>query len=178
MQKDIQVAVEEHWEQHPTDEPSGTFAEQENTGHGRREYRCCWVFDDPGLLSTHEEWQGLKLFGVVQADRTINGKATTALRFYISSRSMTALDMLYATRTHWEVENNLHWMLDVSFSEDACQTKHENGAENLSTLRRIGLNIFKLDSANAGSIRRKRKKAGWNNTYLAQLLEKFILGPG
>ena len=132
LQKDIQVAVEEHWEQHPTDEPSGTFAEQENTGHGRREYRCCWVFDDPGLLSTHEEWQGLKQFGVVQADRTINGKATTALRFYISSRSMTALDMLYATRTHWEVENNLHWMLDVSFSEDACQTKHENGAENMA----------------------------------------------
>ena len=108
LQKDIQVAVEEHWEQHPTDEPSGTFAEQENTGHGRREYRCCWVFDDPGLLSTHEEWQGLKLFGVVQADRTINGKATTALRFYISSRSMTALDMLYATQQFPQLCRNAH----------------------------------------------------------------------
>ena len=55
---------------------------------------------------------------------------------------------------------------------------HFDRNTHLSTLRRIGLNIFKLDSANAGSIRRKRKKAGWNNTYLAQLLEKFILGPG
>ena len=86
--------------------------------------------------------------------------------------------MLCATRAHWEVENNLHWMLDVSFSEDACQTKHENGAENLSTFRRVGLNVFKLDNANAGSVRRKCKKAGWNNSYLARLLEKFILGEG
>lgn len=177
LQKDIQAVAEKHWEQHPQGEPSATFAEQENKGHGRLEYRCCWVFNNLDLLSTHEEWQGIKQFGVVQADRTIKGKATTALRFYISSKSMTAQEMLSATRAHWEVENNLHWMLDISFNEDACQTKHENGAENLSTLRRIGLNIFNLDTANKGSMRRKRKKAGWSNSYLAQLLEKFIFSP-
>ena len=173
LQKDIQAAVEKHWEQNPKDEPSSLFAEQENKGHGRREYRCCWVFNDLKLLSTHAKWEGIKQFGVVQSDRIINNKETTALRFYISSRSMTALEMLNATQIHWEVENKLHWMLDVSFGEDACQTKHERGAENLSTLRRLALNIFKMDSAK-GSMKRKQKHAGWDDSYLTRLLEQFI----
>jgi len=177
LQKDIQATIGSHWETQPDDEPSVVFAEQVDRGHGRQEYRCCWVFNELANLSTHEDWQGIRQFGVVQADRTVNGRATTSLRFYICSRTMTAEDMLAATRTHWEVENNLHWMLDVSFSEDACQTKNDNAAENLSTLRRIALNILKRDVSNSGSARNKRKRAGWSNRYLAQLLEQFILGP-
>ncbi len=83
--------------------------------------------------------------------------------------------MLSATRMHWEVENNLHWMLDIAFSEDACQTKNENGAKNLSTLRRIALNILQKDTTCMRSIKGKRKKAGWSNKYLETLLESFIL---
>ena len=177
LQKDIQTVVEAHWEQNPVDQPSDTFAEQEHTGHGRKEYRCCWVFDDLNQLSTHVKWEGLKQFGVVQSDRTIDGKATTALRLYITSKAITAEEMLCATRTHWEVENNVHWMLDIAFSEDACQTRDENAAENLSILRRIGLNIFNLDTTGKGSMKRRRKKTGWNDNYLAELLEKFILAP-
>ncbi len=132
LQKDIQAVVEAHWEQNPVDLPSDNFAEQENTGHGRKEYRCCWVFNDLNQLPTQMEWEGLKQFGVIQSDRTIDGVATTALRLYITSKAMTAEEMLCATRTHWEVENNVHWMLDIAFSEDACQTRDENAAENLS----------------------------------------------
>ncbi|WP_329601868.1 ISAs1 family transposase, partial [Sansalvadorimonas verongulae] len=139
LEEDIRK-VEKHWEQHPTDALSATFHEESNKGHGREEYRCCWTFTDLEGLRGYENWAGLKQFGVVQADRTINGKATTALRFYICSKEMTAKDMLSATKTHWLVENSLHWMLDIAFSEDACQTKNENAAENLSTLRRIALN--------------------------------------
>ena len=84
--------------------------------------------------------------------------------------------MLCATRTHWEVENNLHWMLDITFSEDACQTRDENAAENLSILRRICLNIFNLDKLGKGSMKRKRKRAGWNNDYLEELLKTFMFG--
>ena len=129
-----------------------------------------------------KEWQGIKQFGVIQADRTSKGKVTTALRLYISSNSMTTQQMLSATRTHWQVGNNLHWMLDVSFNEDACQTKHENGAENLSTLRRIGLNIFKMDKARSGSVNVK-KQAGiipiwlnyWISSYLTHLWMNNLL---
>ena len=176
LQKDIETAIEAHWEAQPDDIPSDTFAEQEEKGHGRKEYRCCWLFNDLDSLSTGEDWQGIKQFCVIQADRTIKGKATTALRFYICSKAMTASEMLSATRIHWEVENNLHWMLDVTFNEDDSQTKNDNAAENLSTLRRISFNILKLDVGRSGSMRTKRKRSGWSNQYLTQILEQFILG--
>ena len=178
LENDIQLHIDKHWQKFPSEKPSEVFFEEEGKGHGRREYRCCWVFNDIKTLTGHEEWAGLKQFGVVQADRTINGVATTALRFYITSKELTAEQMLSATRTHWEVENNLHWMLDVAFNEDACQTKDDNGAENLSTLRRIALNILKLDTSNKRSIKGKRKRAGWSNSYLAKLLVSFILSTG
>ena len=137
---------------------------------------CMITADAISCQKTADEWAGIKQFGVVQSDRTIDGKATTALRFYISSKIMTAEEMLSATRQHWEVENNLHWMLDVAFNEDACQTKDEYAAVNLSTLRRIALNVLKADVTSKRSIRTKRKKAGWSNKYLAQLLKSFIVG--
>ena len=176
LHNDIQTAVEDHWNKHSKEPVSGTFFEHENKGHGRHEYRCCWVFDDLSAISTADEWTGIKQFSVVQSDRTIDNKATTALRFYISSKAMTAEETLNATRQHWEVENNLHWMLDVAFNEDACQTKDEYAAENLSTLRRIALNVLKADVTSKKSINTKRKKAGWSNKYLAQLLKSFIVG--
>lgn len=89
---------------------------------------------------------------------------------------MTAKEMLQATRQHWEVENNLLWMLDIAFDEDACQTKDEHAAENLSTLRRIALNILKIDITHKRSIKIKRKKAGWSNKYLGRLLKSYIVG--
>tara|TARA_B100001059_G_scaffold109863_1_gene109912 strand:- start:109 stop:1269 length:1161 start_codon:yes stop_codon:yes gene_type:complete len=178
LEQDIQNHIEAHWEAHPKDELSDYFHEASNRGHGRQEYRCCWVFRNIDKLRDHGSWEGLKQFCVVQADRTINGMVSTALRFYICSKEMTAQAMLDATRTHWEVENNLHWMLDIAFSEDACQTKNDNGAENLSTLRRMALNILQLDKTCKRSIKGKRKKAGWSNSYLAKLLKSFIMGTG
>lgn len=175
LEEDIRNHIENHWQNHPADTPSDNFYEESNRGHGREEYRCCWTFTDIDALRDHEAWDGLKQFGVVQADRTINSKVTTALRFYICSKEMTAKDMLSATRMHWEVENNLHWMLDIAFSEDACQTKNENAAENLSTLRRMALNVLQLDKSSKRSIKGKRKKAGWSNSYLAKLLKSFIV---
>ena len=176
LQKDIQAAVELHKQGHPSNEPSESFAEQRNEGHGRQEYRSCRTFNNIASLSTHKDWQGIKQFGVVQTERTVSGKTTTAQRYYIGSKILTAEKMLLASRTHWQVENNLHWMLDITFNEDACQTKDENAAENLSTLRRIALNILKMDTKKSGSMRNKRKRAGWSNQYLAQLLDTFILG--
>ncbi len=175
LHNDIQTAVEERWNSNPEEPVSDAFFERKNKGHGRHEYRCCWVFDDVSALSTADEWTGIKQFGVVQSDRTIDGKATIALRYYISSKTMTAEGMLNATRQHWEVENSLHWMLDVAFDEDACQTKDECAAENLSTLRCIALNILKADVTSKRSIKTKRKKAGWSNRYLSQLLKSFIV---
>ena len=77
---------------------------------------------------------------------------------------------------HWKVKNNLHWMMDFAFSEDACQTKNENAAEHLSPLRRRALNILQLDKTNKRSIKGKRKKVGWSNSYMEKLLKAFETG--
>lgn len=168
----IQAYVEKHWSNERTTPLSDYFHEEKSTAHGRTEYRACRVFDEVEALSVCAQWEGIAQFGVVQYDRTINGNVTTALRFYITSKSMTAREMLDATRNHWSIENGLHWQLDVSFGEDACQTTQATAAENLSTIRRICLNILKKEGSK-GSLKRKRKRAGWNNDFLDQLLTTF-----
>jgi hypothetical protein len=80
------------------------------------------------------------------------------------------------TRKNGNCINSPESIKSLTFNEDACQTKDENAAENLSTLRRIALNILKMDTKKSGSMRNKRKRAGWSNQYLAQLLDTFILG--
>ena len=150
------------------------YMQSRDKGHGRIETRCCWVISDLANLETAEEWPGLKQVAVVQSDRQINGKVTTALRFYIMSRSMTAKEMMEISRNHWSVENNLHWVLDVAFSEDACQIKTGNGAENFSILRRIALNAIKANKGKR-SIKSHRKLAGWNHKHLKTLLCSVVL---
>ena len=172
LHKDIQAHIERHWEKASEENTASSFYEKTERGHGREEYRACWVFNEADELSTHMQWPGIKQFGVVQADRTINGKASTSLRFYICSREMNAEQMLKATRNHWGIENNLHWQLDVSFNEDGCQTKNDIAAENLSTLRRMCLNILKTEKSK-GSLKGKRKRAGWSNDFLRNLLSIF-----
>ncbi len=143
-------------------------------GHGRVESRCCWVINDISNLEVAADWAGLKQVAVVQSDRQINGKVTTALRCYIMSRAMTAEEMLKISRNHWAVENNLHWILDVAFSEDACQISTGNGAENFSILRRLALNAIKANKGGR-SIKSHRKLAGWDHKHLKKLLCSVIL---
>lgn len=145
------------------------FFEASDQGHGRKEYRCCWVMNDLSTMGTAAQWSGLKQVAVVQSDREINGVVTTALRFYIMSKALAAEQVLEISRRHWAVENNLHWVLDVAFSEDACQVRTGNGAENLSVLRRIALNSIK-ENKGKQSIKRHRKIAGWDNEHLKMLL--------
>ena len=78
--------------------------------------------------------------------------------------------MAEAVRGHWGIENNLHWQLDVSFHEDACRVRTGHGAENLSRLRRIALNLLKRETTEKASIANKRLLAGWDHGYLLKLL--------
>ena len=150
------------------------YVETHEKGHGRVETRCCWVIKDLSDLEVAAQWTGLKQVAVVQSDRQINGKVTTALRFYIMSRAMTAEEMLEISRNHWAVENNLHWVLDVAFSEDACQINSGHGAENFSILRRLALNAIKANKGNR-SIKSHRKLAGWDHKHLKKLLCSVVL---
>jgi predicted transposase YbfD/YdcC len=142
-------------------------------GHGRLETRQCWTISDPtvlrGLRGT-QEWDGLRCVAKVRARRTVDDKATVEDRYYLSSLDGRAEQLLMATRTHWDIENGLHWVLDVAFREDESRVRKGHGAQNLATLRHIALNLLKQEKTSKTGIKTKRLKAGWSEQYLLRIL--------
>lgn len=142
-------------------------------GHGRLEIRECWTTSDPEYLqyiATLSEWKGLQSIGVVQTERRRGDERTAKRRYFISSLSSDAQQMLHAVRTHWEIENKVHWILDVVFREDDCRVRKGNGAQNFAVLRHIALNLLRREKTTKRSIRARRLKAGWDNAYLLKVL--------
>lgn len=140
--------------------------------HGRIEERRCWVTEEIGWLKEKEAWQNFKSVIMVEAAReVIGGGKTVERRYFISSLEADAKQSLKAVRGHWAIENQLHWCLDIGFREDDCRVREEKSAENLATLRHIGLNLLKQEKSCKLGIKSKRKKAGWNETYLLKVLQ-------
>lgn len=147
------------------------YAESTNKGHGRQEYRRCWVCDEVSALAPLVAvWKGLKAIVVVESHRTVGQKTTIEHRFYISSCQRSAAYFLQATRTHWHIENKLHWVLDVAFREDESRLRQGHGAENFSVLRRISLNLLTKEKTEKTGIENKRRRAGWDQDYLERVL--------
>lgn len=149
------------------------YAETCEEGHGRKEVRRCWTIDDERqlqLLRNHKKWCDLQTIVMIETERTVLSKETTTIerRYFITSASCDAHKLLMAKRSHWMIENDLHWCLDVGFQEDAHRCGG-HGAANLAVVRHMALSLLKQDSSK-GSIKRKRKRAGWNNNFLEQLL--------
>lgn len=113
--------------------------------HGRIEKRKYLISSDIDYLTGRENWKNLKTIGKVESTREINGKRSSETRYYILDQNMTAEEMSRIVRGHWEIENNLHWVLDVHFREDACKVKAEKAMHNLALIRKICYNLMKLD---------------------------------
>ena len=140
-------------------------------GHGRIETRRCQVTEDINWLVQKEDWVGLKSIVMVEAEREVIGQpASSERRYFISSLAADAVTNLRAVRHHWQVENSLHWVLDVAFREDACQVKNATGATNLAVLRKIALNFLNQEKTCRLGIRGKMHKAGRNHAYLIKVL--------
>ena len=107
---------------------------------------------------------------MVESERTENGKTSTQTRYFISSLSDDARKLLSGVRTHWGIENSVHWVLDVAFSEDDSRVRTGNAAENFSVLRRMALNMLKRESTSKGGIAAKRERAGWDEDYMLTVL--------
>jgi predicted transposase YbfD/YdcC len=139
--------------------------------HGRIEERRCWVTEDTEWFVEKAEWAGLRSFVMVEAGREVMGQAATVeRRYFISSLRADAKQALRAVRGHWQVENSLHWVLDVAFGEDACRTRTGHAPENLATLRHIAVNLLKQERSCRLGIKSKRLKAGWDESYMLKVL--------
>jgi predicted transposase YbfD/YdcC len=144
-----------------------------NGGHGRVETRRYWTISDREYLEyldPDKEWKGLRCIGMVEADRQQGEKASTQRRYYISSLSGNAQEFSKAVRGHWDIENGLHWILDVAFREDDSRVRTGNAAENLAVLRRLAVNLLRADKTAKVGVKAKRLKAGWDEDYMLNVM--------
>jgi len=142
-------------------------------GHGRIEIRECWATSDQEYLqyiASRADWKGLQAIAMVQTERRTGDAKTVKRRYLISSLGGDAQRLLHAARTYWEIENKVHWVLDIAFREDECRVRKGNGAQNFAVLRHIALNLLRRESTEKRSIRAKRLKAGWDHDYLLKIL--------
>ena len=149
------------------------YHETVNAGHGRVETRRCWAVSDLDHIRYVDgdgQWPGLNTLVMVEGERLVGGKTTVESRYYISSLPNDASALLNAVRSHWSIENQLHWSLDVTFNEDGSRVRSGNGAENFSVLRRMALNLLKAEKSTKRSLAGKRKDAAWDNEYLLKVL--------
>lgn len=141
----------------------------EDRGHGRHEKRHYEIIYDPAGIRNQEEWVDLCVVGMCVTERTLNGKTTGEVRYFIGSQKKSARHYGLAFRNHWGIENNLHWQMDVSFAEDANRTAERTAAENLSLVRRAAQTLVKRHPLKAG-IKCKRRQAGWDLDFLEEIL--------
>lgn len=148
----------------------GADFESVEKDHGRIEIRRCWQSEDISWYSDYEAWIGLKSFYVVESVREQKGRSETQRRYYISSLPGNAKLAAQSVRRHWDIENALHWSLDVVFNEDQSRARARNAAKNLGTLRAICLNLLK-HTPGKGSLKGKRFQAALDNNYLLSILK-------
>ena len=147
--------------------------QEDDFGHGRIENRRCMVYDTLSFIDRKERWVGLKTIVKVESTRYMKstGKEEKETRFYISSLLPDAQTIGKAIRSHWGIENSLHWTLDVSFGEDKSRKRDGYSAQNFSIINRIALNLLKNEQSKKRSVKGKRLDAGWNNDYLLRILK-------
>ena len=141
-------------------------------GHGRIETRKVWVVSDvKWLIDRHPQWKSVGSISVVESTREINGHRSDERRYYVSShKNVSAEFMAQAIRSHWHIENKLHWQLDVSFNEDNTRLRSGYGAENISMLNKLALNLLKNEKSIKLGVKNKRLKAGWDTDYMLKVL--------
>ena len=143
-------------------------------GHGRIETRRCIAvgeLDWLDLLGLKGRWAKIASVACIESTREIGDKIETDKRYVISSLPADSQRILHAARSHWGIENGLHWCLDVTFGEDASSIRLRNAAQNFSLMRRIALNLFRADTSCSLSLPKKRKAAAWNPDYLASVMK-------
>jgi len=161
--------------QHTTDTQSGK-------AHGRLERRQATVITDATILQwlqDHHHWPGLHAIARIEAERRFpDGTHTNETRYYVLSTALSAASCNRAVRTHWGIENQAHWILDMAFADDQSRVRVGHGAENFAILRRLALNVIRQDHSKHGGVKARRLQAGWDTAYLLHLFDLVADIPG
>ncbi|MGD9950051.1 MAG: ISAs1 family transposase [Desulfobulbus sp.] len=144
------------------------FYQSESRGHGRHEIRSHYT-TDAAALPMVAQWKGLRTIGVVVSERHGKDKKTTECRYYISSQENNAELFAKAVRSHWGIENSLHYVLDVTFREDECRIRKYDAPENFAVLRHIARNLLQREKTKM-SIKQKQFRAACDNRFLGSVL--------
>jgi predicted transposase YbfD/YdcC len=138
--------------------------------HGRIETRRYWLTSALEWLDAQASWANLQRVGMVESRREIGDTVQGETRYFLTSLPAQGVRFAQAVRQHWGIENSLHWVLDVSFDEDACRIRKDKGAQTFAVLRHIALNLLRREPHHKRGIKARRKRAGWDRDYLFQVL--------
>ena len=138
--------------------------------HGRIETRRYWITSDIEWLGAKASWSNLHSVGMVEARREVGETVQIDTRYFLTSLPAQGVRFAQAVRQRWGTENPLHWVLDVSFDEDACRIRKDKGAQIFAVLRHIALNLLRREPHHKRGIKARRKRAGWDRDYLLQVL--------
>jgi predicted transposase YbfD/YdcC len=153
-------------------QPPAAVTATAKPAHGRDETRSAVVLAVPTDWPQRFKFEGLAAVARIDSTRRIAGKLQRQSRHFILSAALQPAEVLRIARAHWSIENQQHWLLDVVFDEDRARNRKDNAGQNLALLRRLALNLLQTDTWSA-SIRRKVKRAGWDNAYLFNLLSQM-----
>ena len=171
-QSELKRQVEKVLEMKPSVEQEVTL----DAGHGRIERRTCRVTDELLFLDDREAWPGLRTIAEITAERTDkrSGESSSQVRYYISSLKAKPAVIAKAIRSHWAIENNLHWTLDVIFGEDAALKKKGNAAINYQIINKMALAIIEREAQSKLSKPKKRQRAALDDEFRSTLLAAYF----
>lgn len=146
------------------------FYQTLDAGHGRLEKRRCWSLGQVEWLIDAEQWLGFASITMVESVRQCEEQTSQEVRYYISSLAPDAKQLAQSIRTHWSIENPLHWVLDVAFREDECRIRTGHAPENFTIMRHLALSALNQEKTAKVGVKNKRLRAGWDDDYLLKVL--------